>query len=170
MHQNKNKNEICLCNTKSHFLKKLYMHNFQKELRMGTAWGVNKKGCCLISIGTEILLNFGYCVSHLAPRKKPYLSLLLLLVQSFIFFLLGLFFMSSLQISLYILTLFSIFFFWYLPLKSWYKRTHLVPTTISHWITGKYSWLNLKKPTIGGLLKSKPLHFHSSQRWWKKKK
>lgn len=62
------------------------------------------------------------------------------------------------------------FLFWNLPLKSRYKRTHLVPTAISHWITGKYSWLNLKKPTIGGLLKSKPLHFHSSQRWWKKKK
>lgn len=87
------------------------MHNLQKELRMGAASGVNKKGCCLISIGTEILLSFAYCMSHLASRKKVYLNLSFLFVQSFIVFLLGLFFMSSLQISLHILTLFSIFFF-----------------------------------------------------------
>lgn len=157
---------------KSHFSEKLYMHTLQKELRMSTAWSVNKKGCCLISIGTEIteiLLSFCYCKSHLASRKKNLSELVIFVCSEFHFFFSpawSFLHVKATDIYPYIILY---FLFWNLPLKSKCKRTHLVPTTISHWITGKYSWLNLRKPTIEGLLKSKPLHFHSSQRWQKKK-
>lgn len=68
------------------FKNKLYIHHLQKKLRMSTARSVNKNPRTLISIITDILLSFGCSVSHLASRKKPYVSLSLLFVQSFFLF------------------------------------------------------------------------------------
>lgn len=147
----------------SHFLKKLHKHNLQKDLRMGPAWSVNKKRCCLISVGTEILLIWLLHVT-LGFKEKNIYELVIFVCSEFHFFF---FARSFLHVKATYILIYSYiilyFLLWNLPLKSQYKRTHLVPTTVSHWITGKYSWLNLKKPTIGGVLKSKPPHFHSSQ-------
>lgn len=148
----------------SHFLKKLHKHNLQKDLRMGPAWSVNKKRCCLISVGTEILLIWLLHVTLGFKEKNHIWACNFCLFRvPFFFFALSFLHVKATYILIYSYIIIY-FLLWNLPLKSQYKRIHFVPTTVSHWITGKYSWLNLKKPTIGGLLKSKPLHFHSSQR------
>lgn len=70
MHKN-NKKETCHCRMKWHFSRnKLYMHDLQKELRMGIAWRVNTNPHSPINIVTEMLLSFGCCISRLSSRKK----------------------------------------------------------------------------------------------------
>jgi len=114
---------------------KLYIYNLQKELRVGTAWSVNKNPQYSNQHShwnfIKLLL---LCVTLGFKEKKNMWACHLLFVQSF--FLFALLF-SSCQGCIYPYIILY-FLFWNLPLKSQYRRTHLVPTTVSLWITGKY--------------------------------
>lgn len=155
-------NDTCYCRMGLNFFKnKLYMHNLQKKLRIDTVWSVNTNP--LNSVVSEIL-SFGCCVVFSFKLKKNMWACQLFLSKAFFFLYFFLLFLSVK--AAYIFTLLC-FLVWNLPLKSHYKRRYLLPATVSYCITRKYYWLDLKKFTIRGYLKTKVLQFYSSQRWWK---
>lgn len=101
-------NDTCYCRMGLNFFKnKLYMHNLQKKLRIGTVWSVNTNP--LNSVVSEIL-SFGCCVVFSFKLKKNKTCELVnsfcpKLSSFFIFF--CYFFLSRLHISLH----YSVFLF-----------------------------------------------------------
>lgn len=128
------KRNLVVQNEITFFKNKLYMHNLQKELRMGTAWSVNKNPLTHQHSHWNFIKLWLLHVTFGFKGKNTYELVTSVFPKLFFFFFFAFLFISRLYISLH----YYLFFFFNLPLKSQYKRTHLVPTTVSHWITGKY--------------------------------
>lgn len=107
--QEQQKRNLPLQDEITFFKNKLYIHNLQKKLRMGTAWSVNKNPQYSNQHSHWNFIKLSLLVSHLASREKTYVSLSSLFVQSSFFFFFALLFLHVKAV--YILTLFSIFFF-----------------------------------------------------------